>query len=247
MFPIIQIGPLALQAQGLIYLIGIWIGLTLAEKLAPKVKFPAGHIWNAASLALIFGLIGARLSYVVLHWDVFAESPGSIFSLNLQLFDLWGGIIFSALAILIFGQRKHFRWLNFFDASTPLLGVFLVAHSLANLAVGTGFGRPSELPWAINLWGANRHPSQIYEICASLLVLAVIIFLIYRQPSLPAGVIFFLFSALSSTWRLILEYFRADSNLIFQLRTGQVISWLILAVSLYVINKLFYPITTEKG
>ncbi len=49
----------------------------------------------------------------------------------------------------------------------------MLAVPLANLASGDAFGAPSSLPWAIELWGAARHPVQIYEAVAAGLILWV--------------------------------------------------------------------------
>ena len=82
MFPIIQIGPMALQAPGLILLIGLWIGLILSEKLAVRFNTQPNQIYNLVFTALIAGLIGARLSYILQNIEAFLESPISVFSLN---------------------------------------------------------------------------------------------------------------------------------------------------------------------
>jgi prolipoprotein diacylglyceryltransferase len=81
------------------------------------------------------------------------------------------------------------------------------------------------------LWNAARHPSQIYEFIASLLIFG---FIWFRRSSLPVGSDFLLFAALTAGARLFLETFRGDSVLIFGgLRSAQLIAWIILAVALF--------------
>ena len=91
MLPVLQIGPLALQTPGLILLAGIWLGLWLAERSAHRHGIEPAHLYNLALLALLSGLVGGRLFYVLFYPSAFAASPRSIFSLNPGLFDIWGG------------------------------------------------------------------------------------------------------------------------------------------------------------
>ena len=87
------------------------------------------------------------------------------------------------------------------------------------------------MPWGIELWNATRHPTQIYELIASLLVCGLIWF--RKMDSLP-GSDFLLFAALMAGTRLFLEAFRGDSTLVLGgIRLAQVIAWLVLAIALF--------------
>jgi phosphatidylglycerol:prolipoprotein diacylglycerol transferase len=101
---------------------------------------------------------------------------------------------------------------------------------MANILSGDAFGSPSSVPWAIYLWDENRHPSQIYETLAALLVFGVE----WKQPlGRPrAGVNFLLVVALSAAARVFLEAFRGDS-LIWPggFRAAQVVGLVVLAAS----------------
>jgi prolipoprotein diacylglyceryltransferase len=75
-----------------------------------------------------------------------------------------------------------------------------------------------------------RHPTQFYEIAASILIFGLIW---RRKPNLKPGCDFLFFVALISSSRLIIEAFRGDSTLIWGgLRLAQILSWLALAISL---------------
>jgi prolipoprotein diacylglyceryltransferase len=103
--------------------------------------------------------------------------------------------------------------------------------SLSHLASGTAFGRPTNLPWGIDLWNATRHPTQIYELLAALVIFGLLWF---RKTNGLAGSDLLLFAALTAGAHLFLEAFRGDSILIFDgLRLAQVVAWMVLAVSLF--------------
>ena len=234
MLPVLQIGPLALQAPGLILLIGLWIGLSLAEKLAAHFESDPAKIYNLVFIALISGIIGARLSYIIQYFEAFRTNLLGIFSLNPGLLDPVGGILSGTALGLIYGKRKNLALLQTLDALSPLMAVMGVAFGLSHLASGDAFGAETILPWGIDIWGATRHPSQIYE---TILAILILWFIWRRAPNadfqLP-GEAFYIFLALSAGSRLFLEAFRGDSSLFPNgLRIAQIIAWFVLAASLW--------------
>ena len=121
------------------------------------------------------------------------------------------------------------------DALTPFFAIFAVGLALAHLASGSAFGAPTSLPWRMDLWGATRHPSQIYALLASLLTFSLLWF--QKTDSAP-GVYFLTFVALTSGWSLFLETFRGDSTLVFGgIRSAQIVAWIVLALSLFLLDK----------
>jgi phosphatidylglycerol---prolipoprotein diacylglyceryl transferase len=242
MLPVLQIGPLALQTPGLILLAGIWLGLWLAERRAHRHGVEPSHLYNLALVALLSGLVGGRLFYVLFYPSAFAASPRSIFSLNPGLFDIWGAVLAGLMAAFIYGSRKKLTFWPTLDALTPGLAVMTIAVSLSNLASGNAFGAPTQLPWAIELWGAQRHPSQVYEAIAGLAILAVVLFRQRAVVSQRAGLSFLVFLALTAAARLFLEVFRGDSVLLPNgWRVMQINAWLLLAACLWLIYRRGQP------
>jgi prolipoprotein diacylglyceryl transferase len=241
MLPTLQIGPIALPLPALIILAGIWFSLDLIERGARLQSTESKHVYDLAFVALIAGLITARLSYMLQYPSAFIANPLSILSINSNLLDLFGGGAGALIAMLIFIQRKSMSFWDTLDSLTPGLAFFTVALPLANFASGTAFGAPTTLPWGVPLWGAMRHPVQIYQALTSLGILW------YVWPgrlkvTFPKGGLFFRFTAMSAATRLFLEAFRGDSILIINgIRLPQVIAWLILAASFWVIHKMDVP------
>ncbi len=233
MLPILQIGPLALQTPGLMYLLGLWFGLSLAEKFAPKRGISPDALYNLVFTGLIAGIIGARLGYVLLYPDAFLASPLSLVSLNPGLLDPFSGFAAALIAALVYGARKKLELWNTLDALTPFFAVFMIGAALANAASGAAFGMETSLPWGIDLWGAKRHPTQFYELGGAIVILLTL-GRRSKQDSLPVGTLFLTFIALTAGARLFFEAFRGDSTLILGgIRAAQVVAWLALAGSLW--------------
>ena len=105
-----------------------------------------------------------------------------------------------------------------------------------HLAAGTAFGNPTDLPWGIELWNATRHPTQIYELIAALIIFGLLWF---RKSDLSPGILFLNFVALSAGVSLFLEAFRGDSRLIFgEFRLAQIVAWVVLTVGLIMSDKI---------
>jgi phosphatidylglycerol:prolipoprotein diacylglycerol transferase len=110
---------------------------------------------------------------------------------------------------------------------------------VAHIASGEAFGAETTLPWSINLWGANRHPTQFYELIAAIMILGMLGVWSKTPEEAPAGRLFLIFVALTAGSRLFLEAFRGDSLIILGgLRSTQIIVWLILAATLVGLDRI---------
>jgi phosphatidylglycerol:prolipoprotein diacylglycerol transferase len=220
----------------ILLLFSAWIGLSLAERRAPRHRVDPESLNNLIFAALLGYLLGGRLGYAAAHLSAFARDPWSLIALNLNLFDPLGALATSLIVALAYGQRIGLELWSALDALTPFLACLSVGLGFSHLASGEAFGKPTNLPWAIQLLGASRHPTQAYEILASLATLWIVLI---RKPGSSPGISFVFFAALTAGWRLFLEAFRGDSVIVLGgLRSAQVIAWLFLAGSLIALEYL---------
>lgn len=226
----------------ILIVVAAWIGLSLAEKRVARYKVNVEALNNLIFTGLLAYIIGGRLFYAAEHLAAFMQSPLSLISLNITLFDNWGALAAAVITGLAYGQRKGISLWSTLDALTLFFAALAVGLGFSHLASGEAFGQETNLPWAINLWGAMRHPTQIYEIIASLLTLGLLWF---RKANSKPGSDFLLFVALTAASRLIIEAFRGDSTLIFAgLRAAQLAAWIILAFALLALEFLKPQIET---
>ncbi len=207
-----------------------WLGLTLSEKRSERHGVSTQALNSLIFIALLAFVLGGRLFFAAEHLSAFLQSPVSLISTNIASFDSWGALTAALIAGFSYGQRKRLTLWPTLDALTPLLASLAVGLGFMHLASGAAFGRETNLPWGTNLWGATRHPTQIYEILASLSTLGLLWF---RKADSKPGSDFLLFAALSSAGRLVIESFRGDSTLVFGgLRLAQIVAWIVLGASL---------------
>ncbi|HKJ38545.1 MAG TPA: prolipoprotein diacylglyceryl transferase family protein, partial [Anaerolineales bacterium] len=152
----------------------LWIGLTLAEKRTQKHGVSKEQLNNMVFYGLFAFIIGGRVLFALSNISAFAQSPLSIFSPNPDLFDPTSGLLTALLFGFIYGQRQKLPFWGTLDSLTPVFAMITIGLSLSHLAAGTAFGSPTDMAWGIDLWNATRHPTQIYELIASLLIFGLL-------------------------------------------------------------------------
>lgn len=238
MLPTLNVAGLALPTAPLLTIISFWVATWLAAREGKRLGLNEDVIFNASFYGALAGLIGARLWYVLRFWPFYADRPGEIFSLNLITLASFEGIVTGIVVAVIYLQRSKIRGARFLDALAPGLAALAVGLSLADLAAGTAFGAPAELPWSISLWNTSRHPTQIYDAILSLGILIVSLRMLRDRPLPMAGRIFGVFVVLLSATRLFSEGFRGDSTLFGDgWRTMQFVWMFLMLVTLIVLAR----------
>ena len=215
----------------------LWIGLALAESRSERQSISKETLNNIVYYSLFGYILGGRLLYALANFPVFVQSPLSLFSLNLDLFDPFAALAGTVIAGSIYAYRQKLSFWHLLDALTPLFAILAIGLHLSHLATGMAFGSPTSLPWGIDLWNATRHPTQIYELITSLLIFG---FIWFRKTVSPTGSTFLQFAALLAGTRLFLEAFRGDSILIpGGLRLAQILAWFVLVLALFLSEWLY--------
>ena len=100
MLPEISIGPVTLQTFGIAFALAfVASGLTMARRLE-EVGKPVDWVYEMVFAALIGGLVGSRIDYLVQNWDrVSGDLLGNIFSGSGLVF--FGGLFGGAIGVII--------------------------------------------------------------------------------------------------------------------------------------------------
>lgn len=222
-----------------------WLGLALASKMAQRRGGNASLLESLVSVVTVAFIAGGRLLFAASHLSAFVQSPLSLVSLNANLFDAWGALVCAGIAAAVVLQRQQMPAGQTLDHLTPLFAAVAVGISLSDLASGAGFGKETSVPWAISLWGASRHPTQIYALLASAAILGITWF---RRADAQPGRLFMLWVALTAASRLVIEAFRGDSILIpGGLRLAQIVAWIVLVTALIGMEWLRLPAAEEPA
>lgn len=113
---------------------GIMVGLLFAglkwyeknkQKLPKPEKrtvriWPQDRVGEMTILALVFGLIGAKVFDIFENWGDFLEHPSS-YLLSPSGLTFYGGLICAAVAIWIYAKKHNIRFWHLNDAAAPAL------------------------------------------------------------------------------------------------------------------------------
>jgi phosphatidylglycerol:prolipoprotein diacylglycerol transferase len=235
MLPVLQLGPLAIRLPGLFLIAGVWLATMLVEKVSPRQGLPGDALNSMIFYSLVAGVVGARLGYVLHFPDVYLADPLVVFSLNTFTLSPTEGLLAGGITALVYGRRRGLPFWRALDALTPSLAVMAIAIALAHVSSGDAFGSPSDLPWAVELWGARRHPTQVFELLAACLLFAYA-WKGRERPPIP-GYAFLTWATMTALGRVFLEAFRGDSQVVFgELRIAQLAALLLVMAGLWALH-----------
>lgn len=207
MLPTLSLGSIAIPTYPLFLLIAFWVGLWLAAWQAGRLGLDGDHVYNAGLLGLVAGIIGARFWFVLSHWENYAPNPLQALSLSRAALSVGEGLIIAGVVVLIYLQRSRVPLGLFGDAVAPGLTLAVAIAQAGAFIAGVELGRETSMPWAVVVGGTARHPVQLYEVLANLVIFGLLLAL--KDRPWP-GFRFWVFILLYATGRLFLEIFKAQ-------------------------------------
>ena len=222
---IFEVGPFALRYYGLFIAIGVAVATWLTARELARKGYDGTLALDALFFVVPLGLIGARVYHVITDYDLYDGNPHSFFP---GVFEIWNGglgiygaVIGGFLGLLLFARLRQVNPLVLADAAAPGLILAQAIGRWGNYFNQELFGRPSSLPWAIEIAPENRpsgfaseatfHPTFLYESLWNVLVCFILLFVARRfADSLRNGDIALLYVCLYSVGRFFVETLRID-------------------------------------
>jgi phosphatidylglycerol:prolipoprotein diacylglycerol transferase len=238
-----SIGPLQFTGFG----IAVVMGFVIAQMISQAEMQRRGHdpapIADMILGAVIGGLLGAKLYFVVVlgNWDALFTRGGFVF---------WGGLIGGAIGVLAIARYKKVSLWTTLEVGAPSLAAAYAVGRTGCWAVGDDYGRPWDGPLAVQFpEGAPPstvgimsrefevsfppdvdpntvvavHPTQLYEVAMAMGMFAIIWRL--RNHRHKDGWLIGVYLVLAGVERFIVEFFRAkDDYLAIGLTAAQTIA-----------------------
>jgi len=202
-------------------------------RLLPSGAEPGGEralVYDVVLWAVPAGLIGARIYFdVTTPFDIAPHTWWGPLAIWKGGLGVWGGIAVGAAVGIWRVRRAGANVGVFMDAAAPALLVAQGVGRIGNYFNQELFGKPSGLPWALEISPAARlnaglpgadqkfatfQPSFLYELIFDLALAAVLVWLGRRWPIKPPG-LFALYVAGYSGYRIFEETIRIDSSAYF--------------------------------
>ena len=217
----ISIGPLELRAYGLFIAIGAIVAVGIARRRwASLTGSDSDAVGDVAVWAIPAGFVGARLYHVITDWHRFEDAPLDAFKVWEGGLGIPGAILLGAVVGVAVARRKGYDVPLLMDAVAPALPVAQAIGRLGNWFNQELFGRPTDLPWGLEIDPDRRpdgyesvetfHPTFLYEALWNL-ALAAFLVVLGRKKVLRPGQLFVLYVGGYALGRLWVEALRIDT------------------------------------
>lgn len=150
MHPILfSIGKLKITYYGLMYAISFILGIELGKISGKEKGIKAEIIENYAFVAMISGLIGGRLYYVLFNLPYYSTYPENIIAVWKGGMAIHGGIIGGIIGTLIYAKINKINPLKLSDIAAPLLLLGQAIGRIGNFMNGEIYGVPTFTPFKV--------------------------------------------------------------------------------------------------
>jgi prolipoprotein diacylglyceryl transferase len=240
-----EIGPVPLRAYAFGIIIGALVAIWIADRRLQARGGRPGVVGDVAIWAIPFGIVGARIYHVVTDPELYFGEGRQVLDVFLIWkggLGIWGAVAGGALGAWIGCRRYGVSFSMFADALAPAMLVAQAIGRLGNWFNQELFGKPTTLPWGLEIDPANRpsgfeqfatfHPTFLYELLWNLAAAAVLIAL-DRRFRFTGGRAFALYVMLYTAGRFWIEQLRIDTaNTIGPFRLNVWTSVIVFALAL---------------
>lgn len=246
MYPeIVKLGPVSIYSYGLMLGIAFITASYIFTLELKRVNLNVNIASEITTLALIFGIVGAKLFHIFEYWDEFLNNPLMAFSPAGLTF--YGGFLLATLVIFIYLKRKKISFLKIADLNAPGLALaYGIARIGCHLSGDGDYGIVSNLPWAYSYAkgtvptppGVTVHPTPLYELIAGILIFMFLWSI--RKKLHVNGQLFSVYLVLISLSRFLVEIIRINPRIFLGLSEAQIISvflFLIGVISFFILKK----------
>ena len=249
-----SIGRIEFKWYSFFILIAVLIGFILALREGKKRNIDKDIIFDMGFYAVIFGILGARLYYVLFNLDLYQHDFLEIFRLWNGGLAIHGGIIIGLLTIYIFSKMRNVkmleltdivvpslilgqaigRWGNFFNSEAH--GPVTTLANLQNLKI-----IPNFIIKGMKIDGVYYHPTFYYEFLWCILGFIIILLVRKFYKNRKNGQLTCLYLMFYSLGRFFIESLRTDSLMIMNIKAAQIVS-----VILFIASFIFFIILLLK-
>jgi len=223
---------ISLRWYGVLVMTGVMIAAWIASNELKRRGENPDHVWDSLIWLIPAGLLGSRLWYVANATmggsKYYLENPVQILNTLQGGLHFYGGLLFGAIALILYARKYKLDLWMFLDAVAPTVLIGQAIARPANFINQELYGPPTTLPWGIRIDAAHRitpwndlarfpidsirfHPTFAYEILWNLFAAQALLLLARKyEERLRPGAIFFGWLLLSGVGRIIIEFWRPD-------------------------------------
>ena len=236
---------------GIIIAIGLLMALLFCMKQRKKYGISEDDLLDGLLWGIPFGIIGARLYYVIFYLDLYRNSDGTInWREVIAIWDgglaIYGGVIATVIVALLLSRHRKFKIGAMLDLVVMGLLIGQIFGRWGNFMNREAFGAETTLPWRMQLTTTagtliEVHPTFLYESLWNLIGLLLIVFVVSKARRFDGENtwFYFLWYGIGRFW---IEGLRTDSLYLFNwtiagqpIRVSQALSLVMVLVSAFML------------
>ena len=234
---------------GILMALGIIVAVLLAMREGKRKKLPEDTIIDLCLIVIPFGIVGARLYYVLFELERYLQDPITILYVWEGGLAIYGAVIGGLIGAFIYARVKKLRFLRLADCVAPGLVLAQSIGRWGNFFNQEAFGLPVNngemlwFPFAVKIEGMHFFNGELcsnpyhlatffYESVWCLLVFIVL--WLNRKKFKHDGDALFIYAFLYGIERVFVEGLRGDSLMLGSVRISQILSAaLVLALAAF--------------
>ena len=227
MIPILfHIGSFPVRSYGVMAAIGFLLGCWMVNWNRRIAGMTADQASTSLLTAMIAGIVGARIFYVVQFFHQYRDHLWRIIRIDQGGLVFYGGFLLAIASLWVFARRQKLDIVRILDAYTPAIALAHACGRIGCFLNGCCYGKPTELFWgvrypagseaALRYPGEALHPVQLYEAGGQFLLCFLYFYLVRhtrRGVAMSCYLIFY------GTFRFLNELLRGDNPRVFELFT----------------------------
>ena len=241
MHPYVEIGSLHIPSYGLCLVAGALFAFLLLLYTWRFRAVSRDDAYYTAIYAVIGGLIGAKLLYLIVELPSILENPKILLGMIFGGAVFYGGLIGGIVGGFLYTRRYK---TNVLDTADVLLPSLALAHAFGRVGcffAGCCYGMACDSPISVVYpegsyppAGVPLLPTQLMEAAFLLLLCG---FLVLRlKKSARRGEIAGWYALLYGVWRFVIEFFRSDPRgSVWIFSTSQLISLALIPVGIFLL------------
>jgi phosphatidylglycerol---prolipoprotein diacylglyceryl transferase len=203
-----SIGPFTIYSYGVMLAVAIVVCAALMSKDAAKEGIAREVVFDLMFWCVLWGILGARLFYIILNWSYFMTNPMEIPMLQQGGLAWQGGFIGGTIAGIAYVRRRKLPLRKMMDLTAPYIALGQAFGRVGCFFNGCCYGRHADWGIYFPVHDDRLQPTQLYET----IMLTIIFFALKSLQKRPhaQGTIFALYFCFAAIERFIVEFFRAD-------------------------------------
>jgi len=231
MYPeLLHIGGFTVNSFGVMLALAFIVAGAVAYWQFKKRAVKPDLVYGLLIAAVIGGLLGAKIHYLIIHPD---EWPQNLLSGGGLV---WFGGLFGAIVAVVFVTvLSRQRLAAVMDAGAPAVAVGYAVGRIGCFLRGDDYGTPTDLPWGVSFpqgippTTVEVHPTQLYESAGSLVIFALIVWVVSPRLKREGGLIF-VYLVLAGAERFLVEFIRSTPAAALGLTQQQWISIVLIVI-----------------